>query len=209
MKPILITLDWVPPFAHGYVKDLRVRWALEEAGIAYDVKLIKNSEKETTTYRQIQPYGQVPAYEEGEIHMYESGAIVLYIGEKSEKLLSKNPAERARALTWMFSATNTLEPHVKYFNDEETNAVAAKVLKKRLAELTKWLEGKEYLENKFSAGDIMMCTVLRDLGDDEIIMKNRILLDYRTRCEYRPAFKKALNDQLESLAKHNPEKKNG
>lgn len=181
-----------------------MRWAFEEAGIAYDIKLIKYADQNSAEYRKIQPYGQVPAYEEGEIKMYESGAIVLHIAEKSEKLMPRDPASRARVITWMFSATNTLEPHVKYFSPEKRDPENVKNLEKRLNEVARWLEGRECLEDRFTAADIMMATVLRDLGDDEIILKNKILLDYRSRCENRPAFQKSLKDQLESLAKHRP-----
>ncbi len=204
MKPTIITLNWVPEFAHGYVKDLRIRWACEEAGISYDLKLITSKDQNTKEYRQIQPYGQVPAYEEGDIKMYESGAIVLHIGEKSEKLIPRNPSARARAITWVFSATNTLEPFVKVFTHVTKEGPAKQMLETRLNEVAAWLEGREYLEDQFSVGDIMMVTVLRDLGDEEVLTKNKILMDYLSRCESRPAFKKALNDQIETFKKNTP-----
>ncbi|MEA9357264.1 glutathione S-transferase family protein [Bacteriovorax sp. PP10] len=196
MKPILTTLRWVPPFAHGYVKDLRVRWALEEIGIAYETKLIGPEDQPTMEYRKIQPYGQVPAYEEDSLKIFESGAIALHIAHKSELLLPVEATARARAIVWMFSAHTSIEPYI--------HNIGSEMLTSRLKDLTSWLEGKDYLEDRFTIGDLIMTTVLRDLGDDDIIMKNPVLLAYRSRCEGRPAFKKALNDQLEVFNKHKP-----
>ena len=103
----------VPPFARGLVRDLRVRWALEEAGLDYDQKLLADGEKDSADYRDWQPFGQVPAYEEDGLRLFESGAIVLHIAEKTETLLPRDPAGKARATEWLIAALNSVEPHVQ------------------------------------------------------------------------------------------------
>jgi glutathione S-transferase len=103
---------WVPDFARGYVRDLRVRWALEEAGLPYTTHLLKQGDQDKTDYRALQPFGQVPIFEEDNLVLFESGAIVLYIGERSETLLPKDPGARARATQWLVAALNSLEPFI-------------------------------------------------------------------------------------------------
>src|SRR5215472_12034285 len=103
---------WVPPFAQGQVRDLRVRWALEEAGLPYQTRLLQQGEQNKPDYRALQPFGQVPIFEEDGQVLFESGAIVLYIGERSETLLPKDPMGRARATQWVIAALNSLEPHI-------------------------------------------------------------------------------------------------
>ncbi|HEX8232897.1 MAG TPA: glutathione S-transferase N-terminal domain-containing protein [Caulobacteraceae bacterium] len=116
---------WVPPFAQGLVRDLRVRWALEEAGLAYEERLVAPGEQNAPEHRALQPFGQVPVYEEDGLTLFESGAIVLHIGERSETLLPRDPAARARAIGWVFAALNSVEPGVQnltsidlFFKDE-------------------------------------------------------------------------------------------
>src|SRR5881394_2694626 len=104
---------WVPDFARGQVRDLRVRWALEEAGIPYKSKLIGQADQKTPAYRALQPFGQVPAYIENDLRLFETGAILLHIGEKSETLLPKDPNARARAVSWVFCALNSMEPSIQ------------------------------------------------------------------------------------------------
>src|SRR5258707_4175797 len=103
---------WVPPFAQGQVRDLRVRWALEEAGLPYKTRLLAQGDQDTPEYRALQPFGQVPILEEDGEVIFESGAIVLHIGERSETLLPKEPVARARAVQWLIAALNSIEPHV-------------------------------------------------------------------------------------------------
>ena len=113
MTNIRVTaFKWVPPFAQGLVRDLRVRWALEEAGLPYEEKLLSFGEQNTPAHRAVQPFGQVPVYEEDNLTMFESGAIVMHIGERSPALLPVDPEKRARARTWMFAALNSVEPHI-------------------------------------------------------------------------------------------------
>jgi glutathione S-transferase len=104
---------WVPPFAQGLVREFRVRWALEEAGLAYEERLIGPQDQTSESYRGLQPFGQVPAYEEDGLVLFESGAIVLHVAERSDALMPSDPGARARAKTWMFAALNTIEPHIQ------------------------------------------------------------------------------------------------
>lgn len=202
---------WVPDFAKGLVRDLRVRWALEEAGVEYQEWLIGLGEDQNTpAYRACQPYGQVPVYEEGGLVLFESGAIVLHIGGKSEALLPADPTARARATCWLFSALNTIEPAISelaaidLFYAEEAWAQARRPqaeaqVKKRLGELAAALGDKDYLEGAFMLGDLMMATVLRNLRHTDLVEGEPKLRAYLDRCEARPAFQRALRDQLASF----------
>src|SRR6185503_16040523 len=152
---------WVPPFAQGLVRDLRVRWALEEAGHPYEVRLIGPQEQKSDDYRALQPFGQVPTYEDDDMKLFESGAIVMHIAETSEALMPRDANGRARARTWMFAALNTLEPQVQQlaaidlFHPAEEWAKArrpgvAQMVRKRLDELQVSMKGRDYLEERFT-----------------------------------------------------------
>jgi glutathione S-transferase len=198
---------WVPPFAQGLVRDLRVRWALEEAGLRYEVKLLADGEKDDADYRSWQPFGQVPAYEENGLKLFESGAIVLRIAERSENLLPGDPAARARAVEWLFAALNSIEPPVQnlaaidlFYAGEEWAKLrrpeAEAAVRKRLAELAAAVGDKPFLDGpRFTAGDLMMATVLRILRHTELTA-GAGLGDYLERCESRPAFQRALAGQM-------------
>jgi len=202
---------WVPDFARGLVRDLRVRWALEEAGLDYQEWLIGLGEDQNTpAYRACQPYGQVPVYAEGDLILFESGAIVLHIGEKSPALLPVDPTARSRAICWLFSALNTIEPPVQQlasidlFHADEAWAVEHRPqmegwVRKRLDELAAWLGDKDYLEGEFTLGDLMMVTVLRNLRHTDMVIGHPTLGPYMERCEARPAFQRALTDQMASF----------
>jgi glutathione S-transferase len=201
---------WVPPFAQGLVRDLRVRWALEEAGIPYEATLIGPEDQTSESYRQWQPFGQVPAYEEEGFPLFESGAIVFHIAERSEALMPSDPKGRARTLTWMFAALNSIEPRVQQlgeidlFNADQEWAKARRpavieALNKRLTALSEWLDGRDYLEERFTAGDLLMTTVLRFLRHTDLLSEIPPLEVYRLRCEARPAFQKALADQMSAF----------
>ncbi|TAJ74873.1 MAG: glutathione S-transferase family protein [Phenylobacterium sp.] len=202
---------WVPDFAKGLVRDLRVRWALEEAGLEYQEWLIGlGDDQNSPAYRACQPYGQVPVYEEGGLVLFESGAIVLHIGGKSEALLPADPAARARATCWLFSALNTIEPTIQelaaidlFYTDEAwargRRPQAEAQVKRRLAELAAALGDKDHLEGEFTVGDLMMATVLRNLRHTDIVDGEPRLRAYLDRCEARPAFQRALRDQLASF----------
>jgi glutathione S-transferase len=210
---------WVPPFAQGLVRDLRVRWALEEAGLAYEERLIEPEDQVSGDYRCLQPFGQVPAYVEnggpGTLELFESGAIVLHIAEASQALMPRDPAGRARAVTWLFAALNSIEPHIQnlaaidlfYAQEEwakERRPGAVQMVEKRLDELAAALDGRDWLEDRFTAGDLMMTSVLRILRHTDIVAQRPTLEAYRLRCEARPAFRKALADQLRPFAENAP-----
>ena len=165
---------WVPEFAQGYVKDLRVRWALEEAGLPYDVELIDIRAPRPDAYLQWQIFGQVPAYRDDDVSLFESGAIVLHIARRSALLAPDDEAGFARVTSWVFAALNSVEPSAQTYlqvadldastiENRERREAAGGPLQRRLASLSAWLGEREYLEGPFSAGDLMMACVLREL----------------------------------------------
>ena len=210
----MITLSafrMVPPFAQGLVRDLRVRWALEEAGLPYRARLIGPEDQASPAYRALQPFGQVPAIETDEVSLFESGAIVFHIAEQSEALMPSDAAARARTVTWMFAALNTVEPalqalgEVDLFHASDAAARARRPAlvertENRLGALEDWLRGRDYLEHRFTAGDLLMTTVLRILRHTDIVSARPVLRAYQERCEARPAFKRALAEHLKPFA---------
>jgi glutathione S-transferase len=197
----------VPPFAQGLVRDLRVRWALEEAGLSYQARLIDPDVLASGEYRARQPFGQVPVFEEEGLILFESGAIVLHIAARSEALLPADPAARARATSWVFAALNTMESGIQqlaeidlFFPEQEwtkqRRPMVEQRVQRRLSELAKCLGDKDYLEGRFTAGDLMMTTVLRILRHTSMLDAEPRLLAYKERCEARPAFQKALAAQM-------------
>lgn len=199
---------WVPSFAQGSVRDLRVRWALEEAGLGYDDHLIGFEDQSTPAYRARQPFGQVPAFSDGKVEMFESGAIVLYIAQNSDLLMPADEAGRAMVMTWLFAAMNSVEPFVAelagidIFNADKAWAKARRpeveaVLRTRLGDLQTALGDRRWFANdRFSGADILMTHVLRDLRHTDILADYPALADYVARAEARPAFQRALADQL-------------
>ena len=199
---------YVPPFAQGLVRDLRVRWALEETGLAYSEHVIGPEDQKSATYRRLQPFGQVPAYEEGDLVLFESAAIVHHVAQRSEALMPADPAARARVTAWMFAAMNTIEPQVAnlgaidifYPNEEWAKARrpgAVDAVQTRLKDLAAFLGERSYLEgNRFTAADLLMTTVLRLLRHTDIVARIPVLDDYRLRCEARAAFQRALAAQM-------------
>ena len=199
---------WVPESARGQVRDLRARWALEEAGLPYKTRLLEQGDQDRPEYRAPQPFGQVPILEEDGSVLFESGAIVLYIGERSEALLPKDSRARARAVQWLIAALNSIEPSVMnvalidlfYANEEwaklrRPGAVA--FLERRLSALSRSLGDKPFLDgDRFTAGDLMMTTVLRILKHTDIVSSDKRLAEYVARCTSRPAFKRALDAQI-------------
>ena len=209
----LTAFRWVPPFAQGLVRDLRVRWALEEAGIPYEEKLIGVKDQASPEYRTLQPFGQVPAIEDGDLKLFESGAIVLEIAERSDALLPADAQGRARARAWTLAALNTVEPPVTHlgglmiFHANEPWAAPAlptaeQAVCKRLDEVAQWLGERDYLEDRFTVGDLMMTTVLRTLRNTSLVSDRPVLQAYQSRCEERPAFRKALGDHLRPFAEY-------
>lgn len=207
-RPIITAFNWVPPVARGQVRDLRVRWALEEVGQPYDVEFLNLGEHKQQPHRDRQPFGQVPTYQDGEVTLFESGAIVLYIGERFGGLLPDNAAARARAGEWMFAALNTIEPHIMdlamatVFEADQPwskprQPAVEKRIDERLGELSRRLADKPWLDGEdFTAGDLLMVTVLRIPVGKELVEKYANLSAYVARGTARPAFQKALADQL-------------
>ena len=216
MSKIRITaFKWVPPFAQGLVRDLRLRWALEEAGLPYEEKLLGPGEQNSPEHRAVQPFGQVPVYEEDGLTLFESGAIVLHIAERCPALLPADPTRRARARTWLLAALNTLEPHIQsltavdlFFANEEWARLrrpsAEKMVQTRLDQLATALGTRDYLDGEFTAGDLVMTTVLRFLRHTDLVKNMPVLAAYQARCEARPAFQRALAAQVGHFAKHAP-----
>jgi len=199
----------VPPFAQGLVRDLRVRWALEEGGLPHRITLIGRGEGAITldAYRAIQPFGQVPAIQDGDFTLFESGAIVQYIAERSDGLLPQEAQARARTVQWMFTALNTIENPIQglaeidlFCPDEawakERRPAVVDRVRTRLGVLAGCLGDREYFSGPFTAADILMTTVLRILRHTELVQEQPVLAAYQRRCEARPAFKKALDAQM-------------
>lgn len=211
----ITAFKWVPPFAQGLVRDLRARWALNEIGEPYEVRLLGMGEHKQPAHLAHQPFGQVPTYEEDGLSLFESGAMVLHIAEKKPGvLLPENPDARARAITWMFAALNSVEPYVQtaamfdVFADGMQNKSQAKpalldMVHDKLSKLSDHLGTRDYLEDGgFTAGDLLMSATLR-IGP-EFVTPYPNLAAYRERCEARPAFQKALADQLAPFEKYAP-----
>lgn len=198
----------VPDFAQGQVRDLRVRWALEEAGLPYRTRLLEQGDQDKQDYRALQPFGQVPVFEEHGFVLFESGAIVLHIGERSEALLPTAPKHRAQATQWLIAALSSIEPFLinvalidLIYADQEWARLrrpgAVEFAQRRLAGLSRALGEKRFLDGeRFTAGDLMMSTVLRILDYTDIVTSDRRLAAYVERCTERPAFKRALDAQL-------------
>ncbi|HEY1891163.1 MAG TPA: glutathione S-transferase family protein [Steroidobacteraceae bacterium] len=204
---------WVPEFAKGQVRDLRARWALEEAGLPYKTRLLQQGDQDKPEYRALQPFGQVPILEEDDLVLFESGAIVLHIGERSETLLPRDAGARARAIQWLVAALNSVEPFVMnvalidvfYANEQWAKLRrpgAVEFVQRRLSALSKSLGDKPFLDGEqFTAGDLVMSTVLRILKNTDIVSRDARLAAYVERCTGRPAFKRALEAQLGDFEK--------
>lgn len=207
---------WVPPFAQGSVRDIRVRWALEEAGLGYEDRLLGFEDTATPEYRALQPFGQVPAYRDGKVEIFESGAIVLYIAQSSDQLMPADPAGRAMVMTWLFAASNSIEPYVASLADidlfhageawtVERRPQVETQLRKKLGDLQTALGDRQWFANdRFSAADILMTHVLRDLRHTDIVADYPALAAYVARAEARPAFRRALADQLKPFRENAP-----
>ncbi len=210
---VITALDWVPEFARGHVRDYRARWACEELGLDYAEKLMPTPRPES--YFHDQPWGQVPALHDGDVEVFESGAIMLHLAEKGEALLPSEPKARARAISWLFAAMNTIEPlmfevsNVNIFARGEDWAVLRKpslyeFLGKRLEKLSEALGDKDWLEGEFTIGDLAMASVLR-VGEHAQPMKAQpSLVAYLDRAKARPAFQRAIADQIKSFEGHEP-----
>lgn len=205
--------SWVPPAAQGLVRDLRVRWALEEAGLPYEARSVDTAARHSPDYRRKHPFGLVPAFESDKGVMFESGAIVCAIAEECEVLM---PADlHMETLTWMFAALDTVEPPLwgllvidLLHRDEEWAGLrrpgAVDEAKARLATLAEWLDERPYLLGCFTAADILMATALRFVRHTDLVAGFPALDAYVKRCEARPAFQAALRDQMAGYERNVP-----
>ena len=200
----------LPEFAHGLVRDIRVRWACEEIGLPYRTRLLDASASRPERYYREQPFGQIPAYREGTVQLFESGAILLHIGGKDERLLPRDYSARARAICWLFAALNSVEPAltnlvtIDFFAAGEEWARLSRPsmeahARTKLSHLSRWLGQQEWLEGEFTVADVMMICVLRIVRHTELVNEFPNLRDYRARGELRPAFRRALVDQIRDL----------
>jgi glutathione S-transferase len=203
----LTTFRSVPSFAVGYVRDLRVRWALEEAGLPYSLRLLDFEDAAMPAYRREQPFSQIPVLQDGGLTLFETGAILLHLGERCPALMPADADARARVTMWMFAALNSVEPYLAnlvslvVFSSGEPWAAGARpsaeaIVDKRLRDLDDWLDGREWLAGDFSVADILMATVLRLVDNMEMVERYARVTAYRERCIARPAFRKALADQV-------------
>jgi glutathione S-transferase len=196
-----------PDGGKGLARDTRVRWALEEVGQPYEVRLLSFQALDEPAHLALNPFGEIPTYEEGGLALFESGAIIFHIAERHAGLLPQDAHARARAITWMFAALNTIEPPIlelanarllesdKPWSKERLPLVADRV-RDRLKELSTYLGDAEWLESAFSAGDLMMVSVLLRLKSSGILNEFPNLAAYVARGEARPAYKRAFAAQL-------------
>lgn len=207
---------WVPDFAEGLVRDLRIRWALEEIEAPYRVRLLDALNPRPAEYFQEQPFGQVPAFRDGQVQLFESGAILIHLGLSDERLLPADPNGRGRAIAWLIAALNSVEPmifelvNIDIFNrgQEWTKERRPQVVEKidaRLKLLADALGDREWFEGRFTIGDMMMISVLRNLRHTDLVARHPSLAALVARGEERPAFQRALADQLGVFRENEPQ----
>lgn len=207
MPPTITAFESSPDRGGGQARDMRVRWALEEVGQPYDVRLVSFAAMKQPAHRALHPFGQIPTYEDGDLALFESGAIVLHLAERHHGLLPDEANARDRAIAWMFAALNTLEPPIvelgmamllerdKSWYEERLPMLENRV-RVRLAELSDRMGNADWLDGAFSAGDLLMVTVLRRLNRSPILGEYSRLSAYVARGEARPAFRRAFDAQL-------------
>ena len=206
-NPTITVFERSPDGGRGLARDMPVRWALEEVGQPYHVRRLSFEAMKEASHLAYQPFGQIPSYEQGDLILFESGAIVMHIAQHHRGLLPEDQLRRARTITWMFAALNTIEPSILNFTTvwlfernepwhEARLARTKEQLLKRLDELSAWLGDREWLEGSFSAADILMICVLRRLESSGILKDYGNLLAYVERGKARPAFKRAFDAQL-------------
>ena len=199
--------SWLPDFAQGLARDLRARWALEEAGLAYRERLFDARHPRPASYFEEQPFGQIPVYDDGDVRLFESGAIVLHIAEDVAELMPRDRQGRARTIGWVICALNSVEPAITELARIDLFSAGAdwararrpdaeQAVRDKLARVAAWLGDKDYLEDRFTAGDLIMTTVLRTLRHTNLVAEQPTLAAYKARCEARPAFKRALTAQF-------------
>ena len=212
INPTITAFKNSPDQGAGLARDLRVRWALEEVGVPYNVRLVSFKDMKEPAHLELQPFGQIPTYEAGDLVLFETGSIVLHIPpapppECHEGLLPMNSEARARTITWMFAAVNTVEPPivdrdiVKYFEvgkpwQHERFAMVDERIREKLSQLVAWMGKSEWIEGAFSAADIMMVHVLRRLKGSGLLDDYPTLTAYIARAGARPAYQRAFDAQL-------------
>lgn len=207
MCPTISAFKASPDRGRGLARDMSVRWALEEVGQPYDVRLVTFAEMKESAHLAIQPFGQIPTYEDGDLTLFESGAIVLHIAERHAGLLPTDANARSRAIAWMFAALVTVQPPIvehgmasmferdkPWFVDRLPGLEQA--VRQRLSQLSDRLGEADWLDGDFSAGDLLMVAVLRRLGSSGMLPDYPNLAAYVARAEARPAFQRAFADQL-------------
>jgi glutathione S-transferase len=207
MSPTITAFECSPDRGRGLARDMRVRWAFEEVGQPYDVRLLSFDEMKEPAHLALHPFGQIPTYEDGDVALFESGAIVFHIAQRHAGLLPDDPDGRARAITWMFAAVSTMEPPivdrevVTYFErgkawQGERFAMVEDRIRTRLGELSTRLGASDWLEAEFSAGDLLMVSVLLRLSGSGMLDEYPNLSAYVARGQARPAYKRAFDAQL-------------
>ncbi len=207
MNPTITAFESSPDEGRGLARDMRVRWALEEVRQRYEVRLVSFKAMKELAHRNFHPFGQIPTYEEGDLVLFESGAIIFHIAERHAGLLPKSANARARAITWIFAALNTVEPPIvereqAHYQEgdkpwyEERLPMIDDCIRARLDDLSSWLGDADWLDGAFSAGDLLMVLVLRRLEGTGILEEYPNLVTYVARGEARPAYKRAFDAQL-------------
>ncbi|GGE14565.1 glutathione S-transferase family protein [Rhizobium anhuiense] len=207
MTITITAFEHSPDRGKGLARDMRVRWALEEVGLPYDIRLVSFKAMREPAHLRLQPFGQIPTYEEGDLALFESGAIVFHIAERHAGLLPEDANARARAIAWMFAALNTIEPSIfdralarilerdEPWYEQRLHALEVSI-RKRLDDLSRRLGDADWLDGAFSAGDLLMVTVLLRLKGSDILDDHPNLSAYVARGEARPAYKRAFAAQL-------------
>ncbi|WPO39999.1 glutathione S-transferase family protein [Tardiphaga sp. 42S5] len=205
--PTISAFERSPDHGRGLARDMSVRWALEEVGQPYDVRLLSFAEMKEPAHRRLHPFGQIPTYQDGDLILFESGAIVFHIAEHHPGLLPDDANARARAIAWMFAALSTVEPPIvergaAALTERDKTWYATRLpilddrVRARLADLSIRLGDADWLDGRFSAGDLLMVTVLRRLNGSGLLEEYPNLCAYIARGEARPAYKRAFADQL-------------
>lgn len=206
MSPTITAFARSPDGGMGQARDMRVRWALEEVGQPYDVRLVSFAAMKQPAHLALQPFGQIPTYEDGDLALFESGAIVLHIAERHGGLLPDDANARSRAVAWMFAALNTVEPPIvdrefaeytesdRTWYEEHLRLLDGRI-RRRLDQLSHRLGEADWLDGAFSAGDLLMVTVLRRLEGSEVLEAYPNLSAYMARGKARPAYQRAFAAQ--------------
>ena len=199
MKPPITAFDRSPDRGRGLARDMRVRWALEEVHLPYDVRLVSFQEMKQPAHLALHPFGQIPTYQEGELALFESGAILLHVAERHAGLLPEDANARSRAIAWMFAALSTMEPPIVEFGMskiverdkpwfKQRLPMLEDRVRTRLGQLSARLGDADWIDGAFSAGDLLMVTVLRRLDGSGLVEESPNLAAYVARGEARPAY---------------------